>query len=53
MKKDLLLVIDMQNVYTQGEKWYCPGIEEVAFRIKSLIQEKRNKVDVIFTRFLS
>lgn len=53
MKKDLLLVIDMQNVYIQGEKWYCPGIEKVAYHIKSLIHKKRNTVDVIFTRFLS
>ena len=27
MVKDLLLVIDMQNVYAPGGKWCCPGSE--------------------------
>ena len=24
---DLLLVIDMQNVYTKGQEWACKGIK--------------------------
>ena len=25
---DLLLVIDMQNVYTKGQEWACEGVEQ-------------------------
>ena len=52
MKKDLLLVIDMQKVYGEGGAWYCPGSLEAGQRIKGLIRENREKIDVIFTRFL-
>lgn len=52
MPKDLLLIIDMQNVYAQGGAWNCPGTESVARRLKELIHENHEKFDVIFTRFL-
>ena len=26
--EDLLLVIDMQNVYTDGQPWACCGVEQ-------------------------
>jgi nicotinamidase-related amidase len=48
---DLLLVIDMQNVYTQGQKWACMDTEGAALRILKLIDANVCK-DVIFTRFL-
>lgn len=52
MGKDLLLVIDMQNVYAPGGKWCCHGTEEAAENIKKIIREKP-ELDVIFTRFLA
>jgi nicotinamidase-related amidase len=30
---DLLLVIDMQNVYTKGQEWACKGIEHASASI--------------------
>ena len=53
MKKDLLLVIDMQNVYAGGGAWCCPKAEEAAGKIKKLINEKASGIDVIFTRFIA
>ncbi len=53
MKRDLLLVIDMQNVYGQGGAWCCRDAGKRAERIKDLIRECRDSLDVIFTRFLS
>lgn len=52
MVKDLLLVIDMQNVYAPGGKWCCPGSEAAAENIKRIIRQKP-ELDVIFTRFLA
>ncbi|MBR2186560.1 MAG: cysteine hydrolase [Lachnospiraceae bacterium] len=53
MPKDLLLVIDMQNVYCAGGAWSCPGAEKAAERIRSVIERKGRDMDVIFTRFLA
>ncbi len=53
MGRDLLLVIDMQNVYGPGGEWSCPGSEKVAERIRSVIARKGTDMDVIFTRFLA
>ena len=39
MVKDLLLVIDMQNVYAPGGKWCCPGSEAAAENIKRIIRQ--------------
>ena len=33
---DLLLVIDMQNVYTKGQEWACKGIEHASASILRL-----------------
>lgn len=51
--KDLLLVIDMQNVYADGGAWCCPNAEKAAKRIKELLQQNEDCFDVIFTRFLA
>ena len=48
---DLLLVIDMQNVYQKGQKWACLDTMGAAARILRLLQDSRCK-NVIFTRFL-
>ncbi len=48
---DLLLVIDMQNIYTKGQHWACLDTEGAAERINSVINCQKCK-NVIFTRFL-
>lgn len=52
MKNDLLLVIDMQNVYLPGQKWACTDIKGAAKRINQMIDAGVCK-DVVFTRFLA
>ena len=47
---DLLLVIDMQNAYTELGPWTCPYIERAADNITELI-ETGQFAQVIFTRF--
>ena len=55
MAKDLLLVIDMQNVYTTGQEWACLDTEGAAERTLSIIKamEDAGNVNIIFTRFLA
>ncbi len=53
MCRDLLLVIDMQNVYAPGGTWFCPRSESAADNIRSLLESEKINTDVIFTRFLS
>lgn len=50
--KDLLLVIDMQNVYAKGGTWCCPKAETAAANIKRLLKDKEDD-EVIFTKFLA
>ncbi len=50
--KDLLLVIDMQNIYTSGQEWACVDTEGAAARILRVIDSGRC-LDVIFTRYLA
>ena len=52
MAKDLVLVIDMQNVYASNGKWCCHATEDAAGNIQRIIREKPD-LDVIFTRFLA
>ena len=40
MKRDLLLVIDMQNVYAKGGAWCCPNAETAAGNINRILDEK-------------
>lgn len=53
MPKDLFLVIDMQNVYTENGKWCCPSTGQATDNIKKIIESKRSEIDVIFTRFIA
>ena len=55
MNNDLLLVIDMQNVYTRGRKWACLDAEGVAERTLSVIRtmEQTGNDQIMFTRFLA
>lgn len=48
---DLLLIIDMQNVYLEGQPWGCAHTSQVMDRIRQLVDQQR--VDnVILTKFL-
>lgn len=48
--KDLLLVIDLQKVYAEGEPWACRETDRVCERVVRLIDSgKPDKI--IFTRF--
>ena len=49
--EDLLLAIDMQNVYTDGQPWACCGIEQAADAIRRLL-DAQVCGQVMFTRFL-
>ena len=51
-KKDLLLIVDMQNVYTAGQDWACWRIQKAADSILRLLSSGAFE-DVIFTRFLA
>jgi nicotinamidase-related amidase len=55
MNNDLLLVIDMQNIYTTGQKWACLDTEGVAERTLRIIDamERSGNDRIIFTRFLA
>ena len=37
---DLLLVIDMQNVYTKGQEWACEGVEAASASILRLLNSR-------------
>ncbi len=45
---DLLLVIDMQNVYTKGQEWACEGVEAASASILRLLNSRMPE-QVIFT----
>jgi nicotinamidase-related amidase len=51
MSNDLLLVIDMQNIYTRGQEWACLDTEGAAARIKKIIRSGKCQ-NTIFTCFL-
>lgn len=49
-RKDLLLVIDMQNVYLPGQEWACPSMGKASATIRKLLDTCRFQ-NVIFTKF--
>ena len=49
---DLLLLIDMQNVYTKGQEWACEGVEAASASILRLLNSRMPE-QVIFTRYLA
>ncbi len=53
MKKDLLLIIDMQNVYGEGGQWYCPGVNEAGEGILSLSEKKKDELDIVLTKYMA
>lgn len=52
MKGDLLLIIDMQNVYTHGAKWECRDMAGAAQNILRLAQSEIFD-EVILTKFIA
>jgi nicotinamidase-related amidase len=55
MNNDLLLIIDMQNIYTTGQTWACLDTEGAAERTLRVIDamEQSGNDRIIFTRFLA
>lgn len=52
MNKDVLLVIDMQNVYLEDQPWGCASIQRSIKNIQSLLDQKEKNYLPIFTQFL-
>lgn len=53
MHKDLLLIIDMQNVYSKGGEWCCPSFETALDNIEKLILKRPDNLDIAFTKFIA
>ena len=49
---DLLLVIDMQNVYLPDQEWACPRITQASRNIRRLLDSGKIG-NVLFTQFLA
>ena len=49
-KKDLLLVIDMQNVYLPEQEWACPSMGRTSVVIRKLLDTCQFQ-EVVFTKF--
>ena len=52
LSKPLLMVIDMQNIYSNGQKWECKNFGRAVDKIKSLLNSC-NSEDVLFTRYIA
>lgn len=50
--RDLLLVIDMQNVYLPGQEWACPSMPRALGKLRGLLDAGRAG-DTVFTRFVA
>lgn len=50
--KPLLLIIDMQNVYSPNQKWECHNFNQTTENILRLIQNGRHE-SVAFTRYIA
>lgn len=56
-KEDLILVIDMQKVYTEGQPWACKNVNKAAGNIIKLLDEvierDGDSPSVLLTRFIA
>lgn len=50
-RRDLLLIVDMQNVYLPEEMWACPAVKDAVKNIKNLLDREVIE-QVIFTKFV-
>ena len=48
---DLLLVIDMQNVYTKGQEWACEGVEAASASILRLLNSRMPEQDGVWKEY--
>lgn len=51
LENPLLLVIDMQNVYSNGQKWECSNFNRSLNQIKIIRIKHRRKI--IFTKYIA
>lgn len=47
-----VLVVDMQNVYLEGQKWACPSIASAAANIRRVCRAMRGEGPIVLTRFM-
>lgn len=52
LENPLLLVIDMQNVYSNGQKWECSNFDRSLNQIKKLL-ESNPEEKIIFTKYIA
>ena len=52
LKNPLFLVIDMQNVYANGQKWECSNFDRSLNQIKKLL-ESNTEENIIFTKYIA
>ena len=52
LENPLLLVIDMQNVYSNGQKWECSNFNRSLNQIKKLL-ESNTEEKIIFTKYIA
>lgn len=53
-KEDVLLVIDMQNVYRQGQPWACRDFDKVVWNVNRIVEEMEKRYknpQVVLTEF--
>ena len=50
-QRDLLMVVDMQNVYLPGQPWGCERMKEAIAYIKRML-DQFPKDQIVFTRYL-
>lgn len=50
----MLLVIDMQNIYSKNQKWECKNYDRALKNIQSLMDASANRgIDIILTRYIA
>ena len=52
IKNPLILVIDMQNIYSAGQKWECSNFKRTIERIRLLLDCSTGE-KVVFTRYIA
>lgn len=52
LENPLLLVIDLQNVYSNGQKWECSNFNRALNQIKKLL-ESNTEEKIIFTKYIA
>lgn len=54
LESPMLLVIDMQNIYSKNQKWECKNYDRALKNIQSLMDASANRgIDIILTRYIA